>query len=930
MGQAWCKEKTSKAQDSKSPLDRVFVRCAHRIYPGLKEEGSVLGGATQRVTSSEIGYAGSPPREVLTRGRSIDSVDRPFHPSDWVDVNLEVPSPPRASSTLPNSIVGASPRPVAAPTFSCSNLKDITPVPPPRRKKRNRSRPLPPKPDEIPENVTNNLKRGDTSEEPLYLSVRSPKTSSNDQNGDVETRGTGKTCTEDSKHDGRRTKEIYEHKVNGTGRIISSEVVSGKRTPADKKTWRISESGHHHRKVPENEEYERFARNQSIKDSSTPNRQDRRKSKELERRIRDSSRDDDRPEANTRTKNYSTVSLPNYDELDVSRHPTKSTTNDEESVGEKIKFKRPVRCSTVSLPAESFLSPFSEKTSVCLEDYIPRRGSIEHLSVYQVLGRLGSSENEVVDGEFMKYDPSKLEDWDLSDTSNCDSSQRFSVENTPRIEIYNDKSVESGLSEGIDVVDHSRNTEAGKAESAEMKISCVQDMKSSLQKPESFGKAASPLIDSDRESKYPDDLTDENRSLLKYFDPPKMSEICQASPICELASSPGRREPFFLNEELHRSSAFDTIEESCRNGAIIRESDRSDQSRLIFGRSLSNESEPYDDPYESKELRAHSDVTNKLIRTISEESLPQEMLEEVDEEIVDFFDEKLAKDATNKLKKDCQDQLVKTPPPSPEPKIKAQILDNDHSTLLKVLNDEATDGSNLSSMTPSLTELEAALSDMLEKEDQPDEIMKREHTSEECKQTSVEKLLEPEIVPVEKQNAVDRTVSDQCRSINDDILVDSTLENKTDRLSVSLEELLGDSATPKKRKVSFCTWEEKIMMDVDLKNDEKSSHDEKSQNFNQVINPDFNDSIIKSELKSSSDILDEDIKAASKDSASSVEEAPEKPDRLFQDLEDVAENLQIPTPPRRKNKSLGVTKESVRTIDNYHEDPDSGPNDRLI
>jgi len=31
MGQAWCKEKTSKAQDSKSPLDRVFVRCAHRV-----------------------------------------------------------------------------------------------------------------------------------------------------------------------------------------------------------------------------------------------------------------------------------------------------------------------------------------------------------------------------------------------------------------------------------------------------------------------------------------------------------------------------------------------------------------------------------------------------------------------------------------------------------------------------------------------------------------------------------------------------------------------------------------------------------------------------------------------------------------------------------------------------------------------------------
>lgn len=148
--------------------------------------------------------------------------------------------------------------------------------------------------------------------------------------------------------------------VNGTGRIISSEVVSGKRTSADKKTWRTSESSDHHRKVLENEEYERCARNQSIKDSSTPDRQDRRKSKELEKRIRDSLRDDDRPEVNTRTKNYSTVSLPNYDELDVSRHPAKSTMNNEGSVGEKMKSKRPNRCSTVSLPAESFLSPFSE------------------------------------------------------------------------------------------------------------------------------------------------------------------------------------------------------------------------------------------------------------------------------------------------------------------------------------------------------------------------------------------------------------------------------------------------------------------------------------------------------------------------------------------------------------------------------------------
>jgi len=73
---------------------------------------------------------------------------------------------------------------------------------------------LPPKPDEIPENVTNNLRRGDTSEEPLYFSVRSPKTNNNNQNGEVETRGTEKTCNDDQKYDGRKMKEIYEHKAS--------------------------------------------------------------------------------------------------------------------------------------------------------------------------------------------------------------------------------------------------------------------------------------------------------------------------------------------------------------------------------------------------------------------------------------------------------------------------------------------------------------------------------------------------------------------------------------------------------------------------------------------------------------------------------------------------------------------------------------------
>lgn len=366
----------------------------------------------------------------------------------------------------------------------------------------------------------------------------------------------------------------------------------------------------------------------------------------------------------------------------------------------------------------------------------------------------------------------------------------------------------------------------------------------------------------------------------------------------------------------------DTIGGSCRNGVVIRESDRSDQSRLIFGRSLSNESEPYDDPYESKELRAHSDVTNKLIRTISEESLPQEMLEGADEEIIDFFDEKLAKDATNESKKDCQEQRMKTPPPSPEPKIKAQILDNDHSTLLKVLNDEAADGSNLSSMTPSLTELEAALSDMLEKEDQPDEA-KRETTNGDLKQIEpTEKLLEPKIIPVNKHNVVDRDMPDQHSSVSDDILVDKTLEHKTsDQSSVSLEQILGDStSTPKKRKISFCTWEEKIMTDVDLKDNEES----------ETKSLDVKSAGVMSELESTPEFF-QDIEINSKGSAKFTGEAPEKPSRLFQNLENATEDSkQIPTPPRRKNKSLGSTKESVKIIENYPEDLDACPNDRLI
>uniref|UniRef100_A0ABD2WGC7 Uncharacterized protein n=1 Tax=Trichogramma kaykai TaxID=54128 RepID=A0ABD2WGC7_9HYME len=168
MGQTWCKEKSVKAQDSKSPLDRVFVRCAHRIYPSLKEEGSVLG-ATQRVSSSEMDYSSSPPHSsFLLRGHSIDSVDRPFHPSEWVDVNLEVPCEPRSSVIL--KVHSAKQQRSACYDFNKSNglngssngtytsiISDGAPIPPPRRRRHRDRRPLPPKPDEEPEPLYSQL-----------------------------------------------------------------------------------------------------------------------------------------------------------------------------------------------------------------------------------------------------------------------------------------------------------------------------------------------------------------------------------------------------------------------------------------------------------------------------------------------------------------------------------------------------------------------------------------------------------------------------------------------------------------------------------------------------------------------------------------------------------------------------------------------------
>lgn len=138
-------------------------------------------------------------------------------------------------------------------------------------------------------------------------------------------------------------------------------MVSGKRSShiEDRKTGCILEASQNHRKVHETDEYEGFASSRTSKDSSTPNREDKRWLMVPGSQIKDTSGDTGKSNVHARTKNYSTVSLPNYDELDVARHQTKGMKG-QEGDGERTKSRRPVRSSTGSLPAGSFLAPFSE------------------------------------------------------------------------------------------------------------------------------------------------------------------------------------------------------------------------------------------------------------------------------------------------------------------------------------------------------------------------------------------------------------------------------------------------------------------------------------------------------------------------------------------------------------------------------------------
>lgn len=122
-----------------------------------------------------------------------------------------------------------------------SNLKNITPVPPPRRRRKNRGRPLPPKPDEIIE--THGKVKTGKKEEPLYSSVKSQKLrdaklqvsrEKENADSDVDRSFNNDVKRDDEDKENRRndrekneTKEVHEHKVSkGLGRIVASSILN--------------------------------------------------------------------------------------------------------------------------------------------------------------------------------------------------------------------------------------------------------------------------------------------------------------------------------------------------------------------------------------------------------------------------------------------------------------------------------------------------------------------------------------------------------------------------------------------------------------------------------------------------------------------------------------------------------------------------------
>lgn len=281
----------------------------------------------------------------------------------------------------------------------------------------------------------------------------------------------------------------------------------------------------------------------------------------------------------------------------------------------------------------------------------------------------------------------------------------------------------------------------------------------------------------------------------------------------------------------------------------------------------------------------------------------------------DFFEEKTAKDVQNKITKNSagakeDKEFLKTPPPSPEPKIKADIFENDHSSLLKVLQEEAAvvAGSNLSSMTPSLTELEVALSDMLEKKNEQEghddlfsqtdslKTRKEDLTSISKETKTLEKSIEPCIVPVEKE---------RINSSKDDA---KTLQVSQ---SIQLNNIVPEDDNSFKDKVKIVAVELKDGSIINSKSSEVKK---------QVL-----DDSLKKNVKSynilSYSFDSKDLEVENNHG----EETPEKPSRMHRN--------NVPTPPRRRHRSgSSILKENVCRITKNRNRQDEEPyvNDRLI
>ncbi|XP_043463365.1 myb-like protein X isoform X2 [Leptopilina heterotoma] len=760
MGQAWCKAKA--AQDSKSPFDRVLVRCAHRIYPGLKEECSVLGGATQRVTSSEIGYA---------RGCSIDSTDKPFHPSEWVDVNLEVS----------NAILYPYPK----------LTKNVTPIPPPRKRKKITSRPLPPKPDDVIENHNHcPLKSLSKNAEPLYSSVKTSNLTS--------------SCLypEHSEIDIKSFQNS--DKVNGTKEIIPipSDVVSEERSFIDNQNVRRRSK----LEMEEEEEYERrFSSSQSIQNFSTINHFN----KDVVHNL----------DVYKRSKNESTISLPNYNQLQVA-----GDRNDKNSENEKVKVssERLLRKAIAgSLPLETFTStPHSKVSNERFEDIV-WQADFQDIQVNKLENNQDKSMNRT-QSEDRDFDENNEQVVDTNISSNSDSLD------------FSDTLKDSLISQDI---------------KASTPIKTVDDAKMCLSKE----LKSSSLLDSTAGSheEKNEKMGDDTRN-------------CFSSDTSNLFSQVFYEVKAILPDKCSQEKESNSDIESC----------------------------------EKKESRIH--------RTISQESLPREMLEAVDSDLdkadddqEDDFEKKLAKDVQNRITKnvvgtkESDREILSTPPSTPEPKIKADVLENDHSTLLKVLQEEAA------SSPPSLLELEIALSDMLEKEEDHDDSLEiREDDSTYMETKPIENLIEPCIVPLEKE----RTFTDK----KSDIAIQED-EKKCQN---------PESNNSAKDKVKIVA--------VELKNTDNGRPFEKKKQVLHDLSENSGNSY--NILSYSKEFQTEKIRG---------EEAPEKPSRMHRiNFANFVENVDnVPTPPRRRHRSgSSILKENVCRAKNnrYSQNEESYVNDRLI